>query len=238
MKLLCAALADFISRAEALRSFLGPDAVTILHYFGLFRPRRGYVRSGYRCGGIASVRFCATPKKFSSAGDTVARYIRTWRAFTQRSVNKKSPDWHAAGPGKFIVRGFCLVVIHDGDRFVHMMVGAIDMYDHAVTQSARFGIIFFFLDIVMSLVQKLAGLVQASNPRVVRVHGSVVRNVLAVVECGTFDFVDGVVDFFYGSALFSMQCASVRTFQVRPCIPQVGKGVQVGRMLTLRADVL
>jgi hypothetical protein len=35
------------------------------------------------------------------------------------------------------------VVTRDGDRFVHVMAGAIDMPDYAVTQAAGFGIIFF-----------------------------------------------------------------------------------------------
>jgi len=101
------------------------------------------------------------------------------------------------------------------------MVGAIDMADHAVTQTTRFGIIFFFLDIVMSLVQKLAGIMQASDPGFVRINGRMVSNVLAVVDCGMFDFFDGVVDFFYGGALFSMQCASIGAFQVCPRISQI-----------------
>ena len=129
-------------------------------------------------------------------------------------------------------------MIRDCDCFVHVTVGAVNMPNHAVTQSARFGIIFFFLEIVMSLVQKLAGIMQASDPGIVRVNRRAVRNVLAVVECGTPDFVDGVVDFFYGGALFSMQRASVGALQMCPRIPQVGKGVQVRRMLALRADVL
>jgi hypothetical protein len=130
------------------------------------------------------------------------------------------------------------VVIRNGDRFVYVGVGAIDVPDYAVTQSSRLGIIFFFLKIAMSLVQKLAGIMQASNPGVVRVNRRVVRNVLAVVQCGTLDFVNGVIDFFHGGALLSVQSASVRAFQMRPRIPQVGKGVQVGRMLALRENVL
>ena len=129
-------------------------------------------------------------------------------------------------------------MIRDCDCFVHVTVGAVNMPNHAVTQSARFGIIFFFLEIVMSLVEKLAGIMQASDPGIVRVNRRAVRNVLAVVECGTLDFVDGVVDFFYGGALFSMQRASVGALQMCPRIPQVGKSVQVRRMLALRADVL
>lgn len=101
------------------------------------------------------------------------------------------------------------MVIRDGDRVVHMLVSAIDMRDHAVTQSARLGVIFFFLEIVMSLVQKLAGIMQASDPRIVRVHGGVICKVLTVVECGALDFGDGFVDFSYGGALFGMQSAAV-----------------------------
>jgi hypothetical protein len=96
------------------------------------------------------------------------------------------------------------VVIRDGDRFVYVMVSTIDMPDDAVTQSARFGIVFFVFEIVMSLVQKLAGIMQASDPGIVRVNRRVVCKVLAVVECGMLDFGDGFVDFSYGGALFSV----------------------------------
>ena len=117
-------------------------------------------------------------------------------------------------------------------------VGAIDVPDYAVAKSTRLGVILFFLEIVMSLVQKLAGIMQASDPRVVRVNRRAVCNVLAVVHRGTLDFGNGMVDFFHGGALFGMQRASVGALQVCSRIPQVGKSVQVGRMLALRAGVL
>jgi hypothetical protein len=108
------------------------------------------------------------------------------------------------------------VVTRDGDRFVHLMVGAIDVRDHAVTQSARSSIIFFFLEIVMSLVQKLAGIMQESDPGVVRINGRAVSNVLAVVECGAFDFFDGVVDFCYGGGV----CCGARGDYVSRKVPR------------------
>jgi hypothetical protein len=133
---------------------------------------------------------------------------------------------------------FSLVRVNDGNGFVHVMMRTVDVHDHAVSQTSRFGIVFFLFDIVMSLVQKLAGLVQASGPRIVRVHGSVIFNVLAVIECGALDFIDGVVNLFNSGALFSVQSAAVRTCQVRPGVTQIGKSVQVSWMLALRADVL
>src|SRR5271168_5412039 len=145
-------------------------------------------------------------------------------AATQGWTQKKSPGQRVAGPGRCLDLDCWLVAIDDGNRFVHMMVCAIDMHDHAIAQTTRFGIIFFLLDVVMSLVQKLAGLVQSSSPRIVRIHSNVVSNVLAIVKCGAFDFVNGMVNFFDGGALFRMQCASVGTFQVRPRVPQVRKG--------------
>jgi len=130
------------------------------------------------------------------------------------------------------------VRVNDSDGFVHMMMRTVNVQDHAVSQASRFGIIFFFFDIVMSLVQQFAGLVQTSGPRIVRIHGSVVFNVLAVIECGALDFIDGVVNLFNGGALFCMQSATVGALQVCSRIPQIGKGVQVSRMLALRANVL
>jgi hypothetical protein len=66
----------------------------------------------------------------------------------------------------------------------------------------------------------------------------VVFNVLAVIECGALDFIDGVVNLFNGGALFRVQSATVGALQVCSRIPQIGKGVQVSRMLALRANVL
>jgi len=130
------------------------------------------------------------------------------------------------------------VGVDNGNGFVHVVMRSVNVHDYAVSQTSRFGIIFFLFDIVMSLVQKLAGLVQASGPRIVRVDGSVVFHVLAVLECSALDFVNGVVDFFNSSALFSVQSASVGTLQVRSRIPQIRKRVQVGWMLALRAYIL
>ena len=73
----------------------------------------------------------------------------------------------------------------------------------------------------MSLVQKLAGIMQASDPGFVRVNGRMISNVLAIFNRGVFDFFDGVVDFCYGGALFSMQCTSIGAFQVCPRISQI-----------------
>ncbi len=119
-----------------------------------------------------------------------------------------------------------------------MMMGTVNVHDHAVSQTSRFRVIFFLFDIVMRLVQKRAGLVQASGPRIVRVHGSVIINVLAVIECGGLDFSYRMVDLFDRGALFSVQSAAVGALQVCPRIAQIGKGVQVSWMLALRADIL
>jgi hypothetical protein len=124
--------------------------------------------------------------------------------------------------GNVWIEAFSLVRVNDGDGFVHVMMRAVDVHDHAVSQTSRFGIVFFLFEIVMSLVQKFARLVQTAGPRIVSVHGSVIFNVLAIIECGALDFIDGVVNLFNGGALFTMQSAAVRTCQVRPCIPQVG----------------
>ena len=131
-----------------------------------------------------------------------------------------------------------LVPVHDGDGFVHVMMGAINVPNHAVAQATRFGIIFFLLDVVMSLVQKFAGIMQTSDPRLMRINGRVLFDVLAVVECGALDFINGVVNFFYGGVLFSMQSATVGPLQMLARIAQIGKRAQVGWMLALCVDVL
>src|SRR5277367_6345627 len=119
-----------------------------------------------------------------------------------------------------------------------MMMCTVNVHDHAVSQASRFRVILFLFDIVMRLVQQRAGLVQASGPRIVRVHGNVISNVLAVIVCRLLDFSDGMVDLFDRGALLSVQNAAVGALQVRPGIAQIGKGVQVSWMLALRAENL
>ena len=131
-----------------------------------------------------------------------------------------------------------LVPVNDGDGFVHVMMRTINVHNHAVPQAARFGIIFFLLDIVMSLVQKFAGIMQTSDPGLVRINGRAVFDVLAVVECGALDFINGVVNFFNGGVLFSMESATVGPLQMRARIAQIGERAQVGWMLALSMDVL
>jgi hypothetical protein len=131
-----------------------------------------------------------------------------------------------------------LVPLNDGDGFVHVMMRAINVRNHAVSQAARFGIIFFLLDIVVSVVQKLAGIMQTSDPGLVRINGRALFDILAVVECGALDFVNGMVNFFNGGVLFGMQSATVGPLQMRARIAQIGKRAQVGWMLALCVDVL
>jgi hypothetical protein len=125
----------------------------------------------------------------------------------------------------------------DGNRLVHVMMRAVNVHDYAIPQAACCWVIFRVLDIAMSLVQEFAGIMQASHPRPVSVHGGVVFDVLAVVNCSALDFVNGVVNFFNSGALFGVQSATIGALQVRPRIAQVGKGVQVSGMLGLRANI-
>jgi hypothetical protein len=131
-----------------------------------------------------------------------------------------------------------LVAVDDGDRFVHVMVRTIHVGDHAALQTLGCGVIFVFCDVVMSLVQKFAGLVQATGPAQVTVNRKVIIRVLSVVNRRLLDFIDGVVDVCNRRALFRTQSPAVRTLQVGPRIPQVRKGVQVSGMLALCVDVL
>src|SRR5271168_681883 len=151
----------------------------------------------------------------------------------------KNP-WASGLPaqGSVWIQVLGLVRINDGNCFVHMMMGTVNVHDHAVSQASRFRVILFLFDIVMRLVQQRAGLVQASGPRIVRVHGNVISNVLAVIVCRLLDFSDGMVDLFDRGALLSVQNAAVGALQVRPGIAQIGKGVQVSWMLALRAENL
>jgi len=96
------------------------------------------------------------------------------------------------------------VRLGDGECFIDVVMGAINVRDNAALQTPRAGIVFFLRDIVVSSIQKLAGLVEATVPRHVGVHVNVVVHVFAVVDGRLFYFIDGVVDLLNGVPFFGM----------------------------------
>jgi hypothetical protein len=131
-----------------------------------------------------------------------------------------------------------LVASYHRESFVYMVVRAIDVRKHATLQTPRRGIVFFLGHVTMSLVQQFAGVMQTSGPGLVRVNVNVIVDVLAVIDGGLLDFIDGVVDIINCSALFGMQRSAIGALQKTSGVPQVGKSVQVSGMLGLCTGVL
>ncbi|MGA9179423.1 MAG: hypothetical protein WB117_00540, partial [Candidatus Acidiferrales bacterium] len=126
-----------------------------------------------------------------------------------------------------------LVMVNDRDGVIHTMRGAINVTKHTDLEAAGCGIVFFPTDIVMSLDEEIVGFVQAACPGGMDVHRGVIVNVFAIVNRGVLDFVDCFVNLVDRVIFFGAQRAAVRALQVRTGIPQIGKGMEIGRVFTL-----
>jgi hypothetical protein len=127
----------------------------------------------------------------------------------------------------------------DGQGFVDVVVGTVDVLEYASLETAGFGIVFLLGYVMMGLVQEVAGLVQVSAPGQVRVDRFMLVDVFAVVDGSFLDFVDGMVDFFNGLTLFDVNRRAVGSMlEMGPGVAQIGEGVEIRRMMTLRVDIL
>src|SRR5271154_7447975 len=110
------------------------------------------------------------------------------------------------------------------------------MGDYASLQAPGFGIVFFLGHVAMSLVQKIAGLMQVSGPGDIGVNVNVIVDIFVVVDGSFLDFIDGVIDFLDGGLFFGVKSAVVGAFlQMGTSVSQVRKSMQVSGMLALSA---
>ena len=82
--------------------------------------------------------------------------------------------------------------------FFNVTVRLINVTQSALLQSLGGGIVFFTRYVIVSLIDEVQRLVQTPAPIQVCVHGSMVVQILAVIDRGLLDFIDRVVDFVDG----------------------------------------
>jgi hypothetical protein len=117
------------------------------------------------------------------------------------------------------------------DQFIDDVMGFVDVIKGAIPKTPNGGIIFFSGDVIVSLIQEFLRTTEAARAVHSRVDRRMIVQVLAVVNRGTFDFVDGFVDLVDGVLLlFVHVMSSSQVLQMCACMPQIGQGVQVGGM--------
>jgi hypothetical protein len=89
-------------------------------------------------------------------------------------------------------------------------------------------------DIVVRLVDQFKSAMQAARPVEPGIDGRVIVEILAVVNRSPLDLADGVVDLMDRFPFLFPQFSVSGAFQVGSGVPQIGQGVQICRMATLR----
>jgi hypothetical protein len=125
----------------------------------------------------------------------------------------------------------------DADRFANFVASLVDVVEGALLQTNGKLIVFFVLDILMSLVQEFHGAMQTAGPIQTSVDGDVIVDVLAIFHGGLLDFVDGLIDLVNRFFFFVLQLTVIGTFEVSASGAKIGKGVQVRRMTALRSRI-
>jgi hypothetical protein len=111
------------------------------------------------------------------------------------------------------------------------VVGFVDVMKSAIPETLNGRVIFFPGNVIVGLIQELLRTTEAARAIHSRINRRMIIQVLAVVNRGTLDFVDGFVDLVDGVLfLFVHVMGGSHIFQMGTGVPQIGKRVQVCRM--------
>jgi hypothetical protein len=117
-------------------------------------------------------------------------------------------------------------VIDDAMRFV-------DVMKSAVTKTPDGRVIFFPSNVIVSFIQQVLGAVKAPGAIHSCIDWRMIVQILAVVNRSTLNFFDSFVDLVYCVLfLFIHVMRGSQVFQMSASVPQIGKRVQVCRMLS------
>jgi hypothetical protein len=117
------------------------------------------------------------------------------------------------------------------DQFIDDVVGFVDVRKGTIPKTPHGGVIFFSGDVVVSLIQQLLRTTEAASAVHSGIDRRMIVQVLAVINRGTLNFVDGFVDLVYGVLLLLVHVMrDSRVVQMCAGVTQIGKRVQVRRM--------
>jgi hypothetical protein len=110
-------------------------------------------------------------------------------------------------------------------------VGFVDVVQGAIAKTAHRRVIFFPGNVIVSFVQEFHRAVKAAGPVHAGIDRRMIVQILAVVNRGPLDFVDGFVDLVNGVLFFLVHVIGGRqVFEMSAGVAQVRERVQVSRM--------
>jgi len=124
-----------------------------------------------------------------------------------------------------------LVVGRLHNQMIDHAVRFVDVVQGAVAQAAHRGIVLLAGNVIVRLIQQFERAVKTAGPVHVFVDRRVIVQVLAVVNRGPFDFVDGAVNLVDGALfLFVHVIGGGGVVEMSAGVAQVGQGMQVSGM--------
>jgi hypothetical protein len=123
--------------------------------------------------------------------------------------------------------------VENFDGFLGVVVSTVDVAKSALLEPLGETIVFFTGDVVVSFVEEFDGAVETAGPVQMSVHGRMVVEILAIVDSGFFNFVDGVVDFVDCLFLLFSNLAMVGAIEMSASVAKVSQSVKIGWMSSL-----
>lgn len=115
-----------------------------------------------------------------------------------------------------------------------VLVRLVDVLKSALLKALGEGIVFFLGDIVVGFVDEFEGTVETAAPVEASVNRRMIVQVLAVVDGGLLDFVDGFIDFVNGFLFLVTQFAAIGTLEMGARVTEVRQSVKICRMVSRR----
>jgi hypothetical protein len=125
-------------------------------------------------------------------------------------------------------------LLNDLDGFFDVVVRFVDVHKGALLEPLREGIVFFLRDIVVGFVDELESPVETAAPVETSVNRRMIVDVLAVVDGGFLDFVDGLIDLVNGMLLLVTQFAAIGTLEMGASVTEIRQSVKIRGMLSRR----
>ena len=119
------------------------------------------------------------------------------------------------------------------DGFLGVVVSTVDVAKSALLEPLGETIVFLTGDVIVSFIEKFDGAVETAGPVEMSVHGRMVVEILAVVDRGFLDLVDGVVNFVDGLLFLVTKLAMVGAIEVSASVAKVSQSVKISWMSSL-----
>ena len=110
----------------------------------------------------------------------------------------------------------------DFDGFLDVVMCFVDVLQGVLLQSLGEAVVFFLGDVVVGSVHQLERAVKAAGPIHADVDWWMIVDVFSIIDGGSFDFGNGIIDFVDCLFLLLAQLAAVGALQVGAGMAQVG----------------